>query len=78
MILFAKVYIQYKVICFIFFDKYFVFSSGEGGWANRFHLVSNLFKYRWKYNKIYQENILNQLWYYVSGYLFKTELYYDD
>ena len=28
-------------------DKDFVFSSGKGGWANRFHLVTNMFKYSW-------------------------------
>ena len=54
-------------------DKDFVFSSGKGGWTNRLHLVTNMFKYSWKYHQIYQESILKQLWYYASGFVFKTE-----
>lgn len=62
-----------KVLNSIFHDKDFVFGRGKGGWANRLHLVTNLFKYSWKYHRIYQESILKQLWFYASGYVFKTE-----
>lgn len=55
------------------YDNDYVFSSGEGGWRNRLHIVRNLFKYRWKYRDIYQRPILKQLYYYATGYLFKTE-----
>ena len=55
------------------YDKDFVFSSGKGGWANRLHLVTNMFKYSWKYHRIYQESVLKQLWFYASGFIFKTE-----
>lgn len=51
----------------------YVFSSGESGWKNRIHLVRNLFHYRWKYEQIYQESVWRQLWYYVVGFLLKTE-----
>lgn len=51
----------------------YVFSSGEGAWKNRWHLVRNLFRYQWKYEEIYQESVWRQLWYYVVGFLFKTE-----
>lgn len=54
-------------------DKDYVFGSGQSGWANRFHIVRNLFKYRWKYHVIYQHSILLQMWWYVVGYVFKTE-----
>lgn len=63
-----------KVLHSIFHDKDFVFGSGKSGWANRLHLVTNLFKYSWKYHQIYQDSILKQLWYYASGYIFKTEV----
>lgn len=53
-------------------DDDYVFSTGTG-WQNRWHIIQNLFRYRWKYHKIYQESILKQLWYYATGYLFKTE-----
>ena len=55
------------------YDKDFVFSSGKGGWANRLHLVTNMFKYSWKYHRIYQESVLKQLWFYATGFIFKTE-----
>ena len=62
-----------KVIHSTLYDKDYVFSSGQSGWANRWHIVKNIFKYRWKYNQIYQHSVLRQLWFYASGYLFKTE-----
>lgn len=62
-----------KLLHSTLYDKEYVFSSGESGWRNRFHIVKNLFKYRWKYHEIYQHSVLRQLWYYASGYIFKNE-----
>lgn len=62
-----------KVLKNTLYDKDYVFSSGEGGWKNRWHILRNLFKYRWKYNEIYQHSVLWQLWWYGVGYIFKTE-----
>lgn len=62
-----------KVLQSTFNDKDYVFGSGKSGWANRLHIVRNLFRYRWKYNEIYQHGVLWQLWWYASGFLFKTE-----
>lgn len=62
-----------KVLKSTFNDKDYVFGSGQSGWANRWHIVRNLFKYRWKYNEIYQRSILWQLWWYSVGFLFKSE-----
>lgn len=56
-----------------FYDDDYVFSSGQSGWANRWHIVRNLWKYRWKFHKIYQHSVIRQLWFYATGYLFKTE-----
>ena len=55
------------------YEDDYVFNSGKSGWANRLHLVKNLFHYRWKYEEIYEESIYKQLWYYATGFLFKTE-----
>lgn len=62
-----------QVIQSTLYDKDYVFGSGKGDWANRWHIVANLFKYRWKYHKIYQHSILRQLWFYASGFVLKTE-----
>lgn len=62
-----------KVLKSTFYDKDYVFSSGQSGWANRWHIVRNLIKYRWKYHQIYQHSVIRQLWWYAIGYVFKTE-----
>jgi len=62
-----------KVIHSTLYDKDYVFSSGKSGWANRWHIVKNLFKYRWKYHDIYQHSVIWQLWWYAAGFLFKGE-----
>lgn len=55
------------------YEEDYVFGSGEGSWHNRWHLVRNLFHYRWKYEEIYQTSVWKQLWWYATGFLFKTE-----
>ncbi len=62
-----------KILNSTLYDDDYVFGSGEGGWRNRWHLVRNLFHYRWKYEEIYQESVWKQLWYDASGFLFHTE-----
>lgn len=62
-----------KILNSALYDEDYVFSSGASGWKNRWHLVRNLFKYRWKYEEIYQQSVWKQLWWYVTGFLFKTE-----
>ena len=61
-----------RVLKSTFNDKDYVFGSGKSGWTNRWHIIRNLFKYRWKYNEIYQRSVLWQLWWYAVGYVFKT------
>lgn len=62
-----------KVIHATLYDKDYIFSSGNSSWANRWHIVKNLFKYRWKYKEVYQHSIAWQLWWYIIGFIFKTE-----
>ena len=62
-----------RIVQSTLYDNDYVFGSGRGGWYNRWHIIKNLFRYRWKYEEIYQQSIYKQLWYYASGYLFKTE-----
>ena len=62
-----------KIMHSALYDEDYVFNSGKSGWANRLHIVKNMFHYRWKYEEIYQTSVWKQLWWYVFGYLFKTE-----
>jgi hypothetical protein len=62
-----------RVVHSTLYNKDYVFSSGKGGWSNRWHIITNLFKYRWKYHLIYNHSVMRQLWWYVIGYIWKTE-----
>ncbi len=62
-----------RVLHSALYDNDYVFGSGKGNWHNRFHLIRNLWAYRWKYRDIYQMSPLRQLWYYTTGFVFKTE-----
>lgn len=62
-----------KILENTLYDDDYVFNSGMSGWTNRLHLVKNLFHYRWKYEEICEDSIYKQLWYYATGFLFKTE-----
>jgi len=62
-----------KILHDALYEDDYVFSSGESSWKNRWHIVKNLFKYRWKYEEIYQQSVWKQLWWYASGFMFKTE-----
>ena len=61
-----------KVIKSTMSDDY-VFNNSKGGWYNRWLILKNLFKYRWKYHLIYQHGIVRQLWFYFIGFIFKTD-----
>lgn len=62
-----------RVVDSVLFDRDFVFSSGQSGWKNRMHIVSNMFRYSWKYHRIAGSSVFVQLWHYATGYLFKSE-----
>lgn len=62
-----------RVIESVFNDDDFVFGSGKGDWYNRFHLVRNLWTYRWKYREIYQMSPWRKFWNYATGFILKTE-----
>ena len=50
-----------------------IYDKKTGIWRGRWLILKNLFKCRWKYEEVYEERVWLQLWYYVSGVLFRTE-----
>lgn len=62
-----------KMLNSILYDDDYIYNESEGGWKEKWYIVMNLFRYRWKYEEVYKESIWKQLWYYTTGYLFKTE-----
>lgn len=62
-----------KILRSTLYDDDYIYNAGESIWKSRWHVLRSLFKYRWRYEEIYQESIFKQLWWYASGYLFHTE-----
>ena len=62
-----------KVMNSILYDDDYIFNTTEGNWQQRFHIVCNMIKYRWKYRDIYQQSIVSQLCTNIVGFIFRTE-----
>lgn len=62
-----------KILKSTLYDEDYIYNAGESIWKSRLHVVRSLFKYRWKYEEIYQESVWKQLWWYASGFLFHTD-----
>lgn len=62
-----------KILKSTLYDEDYIYNAGETIWKSRWHVICSLFKYRWRYEEIYQESVWKQLWWYVSGFIFKTE-----
>lgn len=62
-----------KVLKSTLYDADYIYNAGEKIWKSRWHVIRNLFKYRWKYEVIYQESVWRQLLWYASGFIFHTE-----
>lgn len=62
-----------KVLHSTLYDDDYIFSKPGSVWSKRLHLVWNLYKNRWKHHQIYQHSIIRQMWFYIIGFIFKTE-----
>lgn len=62
-----------KVMNSILYDDDYIFNTTKGNWQQRFHIVGNMIKYRWKYRDICQQSIVSQLWTNIVGFMFRTE-----
>lgn len=62
-----------RMLTSILYDDDYIFNSGQGKWKQRYHIVSNMVKYRWKYRDIAQQSVIKQLWTNLFGFIFKTE-----
>lgn len=62
-----------KILQSALYDDDYIYGAGECRWGGRWHLIKSLFKYRWKYEEVYQQSPWIQLWWYFSGFLFHTD-----
>lgn len=65
-------YVQ-KMMNSVLYDDSYIFNTVEGDWKQRFHIVYNMIKYRWKYRDIAQQSVIKQLWTSLLGFILKTE-----
>lgn len=62
-----------KIVKSTLYDDDYIYNAGENIWKSRWHVIRSLFKYRWRYEEIYEESVWKQLWWYASGFLLHTE-----
>ena len=62
-----------KILKSTLYDDDYIYNAGEPTWKSRWHVIRSLFKYRWRYEEIYQESVCKQLWWYFTGFFFHTE-----
>ncbi len=62
-----------KVMHSILYDDDYIFNSNKGKLSRRFHIVSNMFKYRWKYHDIFEESTIMLLCTKTLAFLFKKD-----
>jgi hypothetical protein len=62
-----------KVLNSILYDDSKIFNRGIDKWHNRFKLISNIFRYSWKYRDIAQSNNIHYLWNIVWGFISKRD-----
>lgn len=57
----------------ILYDDDYIFNTTEGKWRQRFHIVDNMIKYRWKYRDICEQSVVKQLWMQILGFVLRRE-----
>ncbi|MGN1220025.1 MAG: nucleotidyltransferase family protein [Candidatus Cryptobacteroides sp.] len=62
-----------KVILSALYDDSAIYNRSKGRWYERFHLISNAFKYSWKFREVTHYNLWEYLWSYVRGFIFRDE-----
>ena len=62
-----------KILKSTLYDEDYIYNAGESIWKSRWHVLRSLFRYRWRYEEIYQESVWKQLWWYAIGFIIKTE-----
>lgn len=62
-----------RIVDSILYDNDYVYSEGGNKWKVRFHLIRNIFHYKWKFEEIYDQNVWLRLFKDVRGFLFHNE-----
>lgn len=62
-----------KVIESALYDNSSIYNRGKGRWYERWHVVSNAFKYSWKFRDVAHYSMIGYAWQFVYGFLRRGE-----
>lgn len=50
-----------------------IYNKGKSVWSQRLSVITNAFKYSWKYREVAQYSLISYLWSYVYGFIVRDE-----
>ena len=56
------------------YDNSSIFNRGKGQWYERLHVISNAFRYSWKYKDVAHYSMIGYVWQFVYGFLRRKEI----
>jgi len=62
-----------KTIESALYDDSFIYNRSKGRWYERLHVISNAFKYSWKYRDVAHYSMIGYVWQFVYGFISREE-----
>lgn len=62
-----------RTIMSALYDDSSIYNRGKGQWYERLHVISNAFKYSWKYKYVAHYSMIGYVWQFVYGLISKRE-----
>lgn len=62
-----------KTIASALYDDSAIYNRSKGRWYERIHVISNAFKYSWKYRDVAHVSMVGYIWQFVYGFIYRRE-----
>lgn len=62
-----------RTIMSVLYDDTSIYNRGKGRWYERLHVISNAFRYSWKYKDVAHYSMIGYVWQFVYGFLRRKE-----
>lgn len=62
-----------RTIMSALYDDSSIYNRGKGRWYERLHVISNAFRYSWKYKDVAHYSMIGYVWQFVYGFISKRE-----
>ena len=62
-----------RTIMSALYDDSSIYNRGKGRWYERLHVISNAFRYSWKYKDVAHYSMIGYVWQFVYGFLRRKE-----